>query len=139
VLVAGVAWLLVSYARESYFVAFQGEEVVIQQGRPGGFLLWDPTVVEETGIQRDELQPVAQQVVADQPTRSSLASAEELVAGLQLADEPQDETQDEGDQGDADADADEEEDSPSSTSTTEPTSGTGGAGAATGGTGAKEP
>jgi protein phosphatase len=54
--VAAVAW----YARRTYFVAFDDRNaVVLYQGRPGGLLLWDPTVVRRTTLRRAELpEPV---------------------------------------------------------------------------------
>jgi hypothetical protein len=57
--------------------------VVIEQGRPGGFLIWQPTVVEETGVQRDELRPVAVDRVEEELDLSSLAEAQELVDNLE--------------------------------------------------------
>lgn len=42
-------------ARNSYFVAFKGDNVAVYQGKPGGFLWMDPTLQLETDITRDEL------------------------------------------------------------------------------------
>ncbi len=50
--VAVTAW----YARRTYYVAFdQHGRVTVYQGRPGGLLLWDPTVVQHTKITKDAL------------------------------------------------------------------------------------
>ncbi|MGZ4690018.1 MAG: Stp1/IreP family PP2C-type Ser/Thr phosphatase [Acidimicrobiia bacterium] len=50
--VAVTAW----YARRTYYVAFDGKgRVTVYQGRPGGLLLWDPTVVSHTTITKAEL------------------------------------------------------------------------------------
>ena len=46
-----VAW----YARGSYYVGFQGDQVVVFQGRPGGLLWFDPTVAEVTTTRRSDL------------------------------------------------------------------------------------
>jgi protein phosphatase len=78
-----VGWLLSSYARNTYFVAFDGDDVVIQQGRPEGFLIWQPTVEERTDLTRDDLQAVAVAQVEDEAARSSLSSAQDFVASLQ--------------------------------------------------------
>lgn len=85
-----VAYLLAAYARGTYFVAFDGDQVVIEQGRPGGFLIWDPTIEEETGLTRADLQDVAVQRVEEENTLSSLDAAERFVDNLELVDEPSD-------------------------------------------------
>ncbi len=60
--VAVTAW----YARRSYFVAFDHKgQVTIYQGRPGGLLLWDPTVLQHTKITKDELTEDARVAVQD--------------------------------------------------------------------------
>jgi hypothetical protein len=44
------------YARRTFYVAFDHQgRVTIYQGRPGGLLLWDPTVVQHTKIHKDAL------------------------------------------------------------------------------------
>lgn len=98
-----VAYLLGAYARGTYFVAFDGDEVVIEQGRPGGFLIWDPTIEEETGLTRDDLQDVAVQRVEEENTLSSLDAAERFVDNLELVDETSDSTS--GSDSDSDSDS----------------------------------
>ncbi len=49
-LIGIVLGALVWYGRNTYFVAFDGDEVAIFKGRPGGFLIFDPTVEDATGI-----------------------------------------------------------------------------------------
>lgn len=46
------------YAKNSYFVAFDRGVVVIERGRPGGLLFWDPEVIQRTSLTRDELTPL---------------------------------------------------------------------------------
>lgn len=82
VLVGGVGFLVTSYARSSYFVTFEGDEVVIERGRPGGFLIWQPTVEQRTGIERDDLRPVEVERVEAESTHGSLEDAERVVANL---------------------------------------------------------
>jgi PPM family protein phosphatase len=48
---------LVAYARSSYFVGTDGEEVVIFRGRPDGVLWFDPTVEEPVVLTVAELDP----------------------------------------------------------------------------------
>lgn len=43
------------YGRNTYFVGFDGDEVAVFRGRPGGFLWFDPTLVRRTGIDRDDV------------------------------------------------------------------------------------
>jgi protein phosphatase len=46
------------YARGTYFVGFDADGVVtIYQGKPGGVLWFDPTVVERTELTRDDVRP----------------------------------------------------------------------------------
>ena len=59
--IAAIGW----YARSSYFVAFDHGKVVVYQGRPGGVLLWDPTVVERTTLRRDRLADDFRQSVSE--------------------------------------------------------------------------
>jgi protein phosphatase len=82
-LIGLVGYLVSSYASGSYFVTFDGDEVVIEQGRPGGFLLWDPTVEERTGIERDELQAVAVERVEEESSLDSLDDAQRFVENLE--------------------------------------------------------
>jgi hypothetical protein len=60
--VAVTAW----YARRTYYVAFdQRGRVTVYQGRPGGLLLWDPTVVQRTKVTKGALTEEARLGVQD--------------------------------------------------------------------------
>jgi PPM family protein phosphatase len=60
--VAVTAW----YARRTYFVAFDRQgQVTVYQGRPGGLLVWDPTIVRHTEVTRSELTEAARLDVED--------------------------------------------------------------------------
>jgi protein phosphatase len=85
ILVAAVS-LLTWYARGGYFVQFDGDEVTINQGRPGGVLWFSPTIEERTAVFRDELAPPAVATVEDEPTSSSYRGAHDVVRGLELVD-----------------------------------------------------
>ena len=49
--IATIQW----YGTSTYFVAFDGDEVVIYQGRPDGILWIEPELVERTGIDRADV------------------------------------------------------------------------------------
>jgi len=59
--IAAIGW----YARNSYFVAFDHGKVVVYQGRPGGVLFWDPTVVKTTKLTKTDLRQDARQSVSE--------------------------------------------------------------------------
>src|SRR5262249_40564232 len=83
-LIVGIAVGVIGwYARKSYFVGQQNNEVVIYQGVPGGVLGWDPTVEQRTGIKVADLPQLSQEHVQTNSTRGSLATAQEYVARLQ--------------------------------------------------------
>lgn len=50
VVAGGAAAFVVWYARGSYFVGLQGDQLVIYQGRPGGVLWFHPTVAERPAV-----------------------------------------------------------------------------------------
>lgn len=76
--VAAVGW----YARRSYYVGLDGEQVVLFRGVPGGVLGWDPTIEERTDLVADDLGPVARKAVADGAARGSRETAERYVERL---------------------------------------------------------
>jgi len=83
-LIVGIAVGVIGwYARKSYFVGQQNNEVVIYQGVPGGVLGWDPTIEQRTGIKVADLPQLSQEHVQTNSTRGSLATAQEYVARLQ--------------------------------------------------------
>ena len=55
-LIGGIAALALSvFSGGSYFVGFDGDEVAIFRGRPGGVLWIEPTLEETTGLCRNEI------------------------------------------------------------------------------------
>ena len=71
------------YGTSTYFVGFDGDEVAIYQGRPGGLLWIDPELEDDTGILRDE---VPARYVADLEAgheQSSLADARAYVSNIE--------------------------------------------------------
>ncbi len=50
------AWGLIRwYLDSSYFLAVQGSQIVVDQGKPGGFLWFDPETVKRTGVTTAEI------------------------------------------------------------------------------------
>ncbi len=66
-----IAW----YAQNSYFVTFDRGVVVIERGRPGGLLFWDPEMIQRTSLTRDDLTPLFEQGVKDQKEFSTREAA----------------------------------------------------------------
>jgi protein phosphatase len=78
VLLAALAvatWLVIRfYVDDSYYVGLQGNQVVIYQGRPGGFLGFEPKVVTRTGVTKAEVGPLvvpALKAGVQEPTKSA--------------------------------------------------------------------
>ncbi len=71
------------YGTSTYFVGFDGDEVVIFQGRPGGLLWIDPELEERTGIDRDDVPRRYLAGVEAGNEQPSLAEARGLVANIE--------------------------------------------------------
>ena len=70
------------YGTSAYFVGFDGDEVAIFKGRPGGVLWVDPELEHGTGLSRDELPEDALPALTSGKEASSLKAAEEYVDNL---------------------------------------------------------
>ncbi len=91
-LVALVVGALGWYARKTYFVTIEDEQVTIFKGRPGGFLWFDPTVEQVTEISVEDVPEAELSDLEDGVDQATLADAENYVENLQgqidqLADE----------------------------------------------------
>lgn len=75
----GVVGVVFVSARSTYYVGFDGSEVAIFRGRPGGILWMDPTVEESTGIERDEVPTSYLDELEGGKEFGSFAEAEEYV------------------------------------------------------------
>ena len=82
-LVALVVGALGWYARKTYFVTVDDEQVTIFKGRPGGFLWFDPTVEERTDIALAEVPEAEVADLEDGVDQATLADAESYVENLQ--------------------------------------------------------
>lgn len=81
--VFGGAYFVVNdYARNSYFVTVDNDDVVIFRGRPGGFLWIDPREVEVTDITRDEVPAVVLDDLESGVTQGDLRAARIYVDNL---------------------------------------------------------
>jgi protein phosphatase len=85
VLVGGAFATIQWYGTSTYFVGFEGDEVVIFKGRPGGLLWIDPSLEEETGIERDEVPETFLDDIEAGKEQASLARADRYVSNLDRA------------------------------------------------------
>ncbi|MFM7617419.1 MAG: Stp1/IreP family PP2C-type Ser/Thr phosphatase [Actinomycetes bacterium] len=85
VLVLGGTFLALNwYARSQYYVGFDGKQVAVYRGVPGGFLLWDPEVVWTSEvIERGDLDESQRLVVTREETFGSLDEARAVVDRLE--------------------------------------------------------
>ena len=91
-LVALVIGALGWYARNTFYVVIDDEEVTIFKGRPGGFLWFDPTVEDRTGISVADVPEAELPDLEDGVDQATRDDADNYVANLQsqidhLADE----------------------------------------------------
>ena len=74
---------VVWYARSSFYVGLEGEQVVIYRGRPEPVLFFKPTVTERTNVSTNDLLPSALPPLQKGYTTSSLDKAEKYIQNLQ--------------------------------------------------------
>src|SRR5690606_35435960 len=61
VAIAGSVVFAISWsAGKSYFVAYDGDQVAVFRGKPGGVLFFDPEVVSTSRLSRDDVLPLYQ-------------------------------------------------------------------------------
>jgi PPM family protein phosphatase len=85
VIVGAAAAALGWYARSSYFVGTEGNEVVIFKGVPGGVLGWNPTVDQRTGLHVEDLSAFDRSRVMTNSSRGSLTTTRNYVRALEEA------------------------------------------------------
>ncbi len=79
VVVGALGW----YARNTYYVQIDDEQVVIFKGRPGGFLWFDPTVEQRTGISAEDVPSGRVTELQDGVDQAPLGDAEGYVENLE--------------------------------------------------------
>jgi protein phosphatase len=70
-------------ARNTYFVAFEGDRVALYRGKPGGVLWFDPSLEKATNITRDEVVPALRPTLAKGKEFGSRSDAERYLVRLQ--------------------------------------------------------
>ncbi len=70
------------YARDTYYVGFSGNTVVIYRGRPGGVLWIKPKVVESTGISRSSVPDSFMDDIGNGKLEPTLSDAHEYLSNL---------------------------------------------------------
>jgi len=83
VMIFGVAAFAIQWvANNTYYVGLDNSEVVIFQGRPGGFLWYEPTVVRRTAINAADVPVAFQADIAKGHSEPSVDDASKYVASL---------------------------------------------------------
>ncbi|MGK2927974.1 MAG: Stp1/IreP family PP2C-type Ser/Thr phosphatase [Acidimicrobiales bacterium] len=77
------AYLVNDYARNSYHVILDDDEVTIFRGRAGGVLWFDPSLEERTGIDAEDVPGTFRDRLEGGVNQSSLAAAQRYVANLE--------------------------------------------------------
>jgi len=81
-IVLAVLVVFAAYGRTGYFVSFQGDDVVVLKGRPGGVLWFNPTVEARTTLTRSDLSEELALEIAGEPTFSESSAAQTYVNGI---------------------------------------------------------
>ncbi len=81
-LVAGVVATIQWYGTSAYFVGFDGDQVAIYKGRPGGVLWIDPELVDVTGLARDDVPDARLADIDEGVEQGSLSDARRYVANV---------------------------------------------------------
>jgi PPM family protein phosphatase len=89
ILVAGAGFAVATYARGSYFVGLNNDELTIYKGRPGGLLWFQPTVVDRTGVPATDVLQSRLSDLQSGKVEPSLSQAKAYVASLQAEEERQ--------------------------------------------------
>ena len=77
--IATIQW----YGTSTYYVAFDGDEVAIFQGRPGGLLWIEPALETGTGIERADVPEQYRPALEAGREQPSLAEARQYVANIE--------------------------------------------------------
>jgi PPM family protein phosphatase len=80
--IAGALYAVRWYDTNSYFVGVNNNELIIYQGRIGGFLWYHPTVVDRTGVTTADVPAVYLQALHAGVEETSVADARTYVSNL---------------------------------------------------------
>ena len=83
ILVGGAGFAVVLYARGTYFVAVDHNQLAIYKGRPGGLLWFRPTLADRTGVRASDVLPYRLADLGSGKEEPSLSQAREYVSSLQ--------------------------------------------------------
>ncbi|MDD9369811.1 MAG: Stp1/IreP family PP2C-type Ser/Thr phosphatase [Acidimicrobiales bacterium] len=81
-LVGGVVATIQWYGTSAYFVGFEGDEVAIFKGRPGGVLWITPELVDVTDVERDRVPESRRDDIDAGIEQASLTDARRFVANV---------------------------------------------------------
>jgi protein phosphatase len=81
-LVGGALATIQWYGGAAYYVGFEGDQVAIFKGRPGGLLWVQPSLVETTELERDRVPPSRLNDIEAGQEQGSLAEAQRYVANV---------------------------------------------------------
>lgn len=81
-LLGGAVAAIAAYARGSYFVGVQGQQVVIFKGHPGGLLWFHPTVEQRTGLTTADMPESSVMDLNDGHVEPSVSAARRFVDHL---------------------------------------------------------
>ena len=81
-LIGGVLATIQWYGTSAYFVGFDGEQVAIFRGRPGGLLWIDPELVSTSEIDREQVPEARVVDIESGVEQASLADARRYVANV---------------------------------------------------------
>ncbi len=82
IVLGGAAAAVVWFARSTYYVGVDDEQVAIFRGRPGGLLWIQPTLAERTPLSFDDVPPARRAAVTSGKEEPSLVEARRYVASL---------------------------------------------------------
>ena len=82
-MIVAIVGTVVFAGRNTYYVAFDDDEVTIFKGDPDGFLGMDPTVEERTGLQRSDVPTSYLDELEGAKEFSSLEEARAYVARIE--------------------------------------------------------
>jgi protein phosphatase len=81
--IGGAVGTIQWYGTSTYYVGFDGDEVAIYRGRPGGLLWIDPKLEDDTGIKRDEVPARYVRALEAGHEQESLAKARKYVSNIE--------------------------------------------------------